>query len=390
MSFSVVPVFSQQEGTAPSYRVEFTKEGPRFFQRIPWEKVEHAYRYEVIIERESEGAFVPAQRENYFPPAGTTAETQPFVEVSLAPGNYRYRVRVYDLLDRFADESDWGNFSVLRALQPEISALEPDAFYFYDGADPRLVLTGHNLYPESEIVLIPRRDFNGAWPEENPAPVFPRRTEAGPGGESLTLFFDPAALSKNRYDIYVKNPGGLWTRKGAFRVASVKTDILVSAGYSPFFPLYGFEKGALNAPVYPLGLGAGLAVIPRKPKGAFGFELAAHWNYLESGFDDYTVDTHIAGLHAGLLYQKYFTPALALNLRLGAGVSSLLNFAFEYNGNRSSGFNTWYISAGGGVSLKWFVYRGFFLDAGVNLRHFFAGDMPSGALLPSLQAGLRF
>ncbi|MDR0442902.1 MAG: hypothetical protein LBH44_05810 [Treponema sp.] len=93
----------------------------RYVQRLTWTVDGYALRYEVIIEKEDSGEYRRAVRE-------FTGE--PFIEVSLAAGQYRYRVIPYDFFDRPGTGLDWINFEVLPAQIPEIRepiVASPDA-----------------------------------------------------------------------------------------------------------------------------------------------------------------------------------------------------------------------------------------------------------------------
>ena len=93
---------------------------PKFSQRIEWRANANALEYKVEIQNVATDAVS----------SFTTEKT--FAELSLAPGNYRYRVTVYDFLGRKATTSAWTAFSVIQAARPEIRSIEknvtaPDA-----------------------------------------------------------------------------------------------------------------------------------------------------------------------------------------------------------------------------------------------------------------------
>jgi hypothetical protein len=123
------------------YRLE---EGGRFVQTFRWEEQEDALYYEVeIAEQDGEG-----WREAVLERTGTAS-----IEVSLPPGNYRYRVRVYDILERPAGTAEWIYFEVLQAKQPEIFRFNPEAFYLDEDLVWVLTVSGRNLTGEMEIYL---------------------------------------------------------------------------------------------------------------------------------------------------------------------------------------------------------------------------------------------
>jgi len=81
--------------------------------RIPWTEVEHALRYEVLIEKEENGKYENIWKES---------TEEPFIDVSLSLGNYRFRVIPYDFRDVPGEGSEWRYF---RPLAVPASGSEP-------------------------------------------------------------------------------------------------------------------------------------------------------------------------------------------------------------------------------------------------------------------------
>jgi len=89
---------------SPGYFVEEKDNEVKYIQRFVWKGGEYALQYEVVFERERNGAYIPYLRE--------TTKAQ-FIEVSLPPGHYRFRVIPYDILGRPVEGSKWTNAEVL-------------------------------------------------------------------------------------------------------------------------------------------------------------------------------------------------------------------------------------------------------------------------------------
>ena len=85
----------------------------KFVQKIQWQPDENAFGYRVEVRSK-------------------TADSKPkvietedsFVELSLTPGKYEYRVTAVDFLGREAVSSDWTEFEIIKALLPEIVQTE--------------------------------------------------------------------------------------------------------------------------------------------------------------------------------------------------------------------------------------------------------------------------
>jgi len=85
-----------------------TAQESRSFHRFSWSGGEYSLRYEVVFELMEDDTYISYLREftefNY-------------VDVSLPPGEYRFQVIPYDVLDRPAEASEWRHFLVLQAMQ---------------------------------------------------------------------------------------------------------------------------------------------------------------------------------------------------------------------------------------------------------------------------------
>ena len=71
--------------------------------RIVWKGIEHVWRYSVEIHKLENGSY-----KNYL--QEFTAST--FLNVTLLPGEYRFRIIAHDILDRPGEPSLWVNFTV--------------------------------------------------------------------------------------------------------------------------------------------------------------------------------------------------------------------------------------------------------------------------------------
>jgi hypothetical protein len=359
-------------------------EGPPFIQRLSWKKDEYACRYEVMVERRESSGYEEALRE-------LTGEA--FIEVSLRPGDYRYRIRVYDLLGRPGETSGWIDFQILPALQPELRSFTPQDFDLNGPAERTLTLEGLNLLEGAEACLRSR--------EADGPPIIPRRFIPSAAGYTAHLVFETAQLRPGDYAVYIKNPGGLETSLGTFRVIASRAaagffdlGISVSAAWAPLFPLYGRLNDFLDTRVFPLGASARIEFIPgslRWAAGSLGMELAPFWHYLSARPGGSDMSAQLAGIQANLLFRKPLAgDRLVLNLRLGAGLFSLRNFYLEGGAyTMTAPVSTTRPSAGAGISLMWFFTETFFAHAGADYLHCFFVGAPSGYAQAVLGGGVK-
>ncbi|MDR1445661.1 MAG: hypothetical protein LBI90_02065 [Treponema sp.] len=364
-----------QEGAEGAYTIERTESGSRFIQRLTWPWNEYVYRYEAVIEK-SDGIG------NYKEVLRESTENN-YITVSLEPGQYRYQISVYNLLDKFEYAMDRIDFTVYEAFEPELSGFYP-AMFFLD-EDTRWVLTvsGRNLFAESELYL-----------KNGERIILPERYLPEAVGERARLVFNERLLIPGVYSLHIKNPGGLEAAATDFTIAYRKPfDLNLSLGYAPLFPAMGFLFDLFDDTVYPLGAYGQLSFVPFKRSWGFlGIEAAADWVYLEKSGDDYKAKAHLTDARLSMVYQKYLpNRIMAFNFRLGGGLSSVLGLYFEYPERTTESKNSLVPSANGGLSFMWFIRKPFFMEIGANYIQVFSPDRPlPGFIRPFAGAGRQF
>ncbi|MDR1596635.1 MAG: hypothetical protein LBR99_02910 [Treponema sp.] len=414
--FSAVFLYAQ-EG---DYFIVRENDGPRFMQRLSWGHDEYVLRYEMILEDERDEGYVEILRK-------TTEEN--YLVLSLRPGRFRYAVNVYNLLDKMEYTMDWVYFEVLRALQPKILGFTPGEIFLESpdtDVDTLLVVNGEDLVPGADIML--RLQDNPQGPEVPEQGIRPRKQEID--GQTARLTFSGGQLEPGAYSVYVRNPGGLDDSRGILSVrlrenpeqdipaqdipaqdipeqdipaqTIPKTtvfdlpDINVSLGYFPLMPLYGglFSAGVFDSPLLPLGEAARISILPFTwRRYSLGLELGGSWNRLEAQTEHYDVAAQLIEAQLSLLYQLWLSNrTMAFNFRLGAGLSILRDFYFDYHSGTGDSLDSRYLSLDAGVSFQWLIKGPFFIEAGVDFTHILSSDDTSapGYLQPVLSAGWKF
>ncbi|MDR0450115.1 MAG: hypothetical protein LBH26_02505 [Treponema sp.] len=384
-----LPLLGQETpGTGGFFYIERTGEENRFIQRLDWERDAHAYRYEITIEeRDSSGEYAEILRE---------FRMENFIEFSLAPGLYRYRIQVYNLLNRPAGVSDWIPFRVIPALQPELHSYTQE--YFppgkpYSRGALEITLYGANFAEGAVLDILPL-DTGGD-------PVRPAGYSVFE--ESIRLVFDGNIPVPGRYRVNVRNPGGL---RNSLEITVTPPPFIagdssaplflgfsISAEYTPLVPLYGYLFTPFDHGFYPAGASLRADLMPfSRPWGDLGLELACSWNMLTAG----AMEVHLGGLHLNGIYQRQiFGERAALVARLGAG-ADILNGT---NYDKAASIFNWILSVSGGVSLRWFLPSPgnspgtaagtFYLEAGMEYTQLFAVDSPAAYIKPGLGAGWK-
>ncbi|GBU28871.1 hypothetical protein R84B8_02433 [Treponema sp. R8-4-B8] len=370
----------EDETEQQNYYIDRNENDSRFIQRLIWTAADYVFRYEVIVEKQDDdGNYNEVER---------VSVKQNFAEVSLTAGKYRYRVDIYDLVNNYASSSDWHDFEIIRALQPELTNFNPRFFYLDEDNVWEINLQGQNLLPNSEIYLV-----------QNGSKIRPQRHIAN--GDSARLVFSGRSLVIGEYSIYVKNPGGLDVQLGPFVITNKKPfDLNISLGYAPFVPLYGYifkDSDNFEAPFidsfYPQSATFKISYIPIKHVwGYLGAEISGALSFFRNERKIYSTQAFFLNTHLSVLYQKYFfKKAFAVNVNLGAGFSTLLDFYYKY----SSGYQGESIiniipSITFDLSFLVFVFNPFYIRIGVDFIHAFTSDNPMpGFIIPFVVAGIQ-
>jgi hypothetical protein len=354
-------------------------EDGRIVQRLSWNRV-NAYFYEVEIERLVNSQWTAELKERTENIA---------IEVSLAPGMYRYRIHSYNVLGRIAASSDWVGIRVFVAKAPAGEGFSPLYFHVDSNLEEfTLVIRGTDLVEGAHVYLLAKTE--GARPLE------PRSVRYRADESEIQAVFSGLHLALGPYDIVITNPGGLSQTISGFAVDFTrKVDINASAGYTPVFPLGGYLFERYNSSLYPLGFYGRVNVIPFKRLwGSLGAEASAFWNTLEtSGVtgagEAYTLTGQMLQTNINGVYQKWFKRwTLAVLLRAGFGLSAVYNIGFDHkSGADSVEKGTMLLTVNGEASLYWLLRRGLFAEAGIGCVRCFSSQSPAPVFLRA-SAGL--
>ena len=144
----------------------------------------------------------------------TFKATEGRLALNLVPGEYRYRIRAFNVLRKPELELPWQEFVVLKAEIPRVARIEPKLRYVED-ADASLTLWGECLVPGARVEL--RCEDPSAAAIEgietarlDAAREGAARLRAGADETCAVRFAFPAeAFRPGRYAVLLTNPGGL-------------------------------------------------------------------------------------------------------------------------------------------------------------------------------------
>jgi len=351
--------------TQPGYYVDKSAGEPVFKQRLVWDKEEYALYYEVTIQ-----TFSGQYRDYRIEKTGNA-----FIEISLPPGRYRYNVTPYDLLERRCDSSDWEEFIINTAFQPEINKVSPGFFYMDQNHDRVLLISGNNIFNDSVIYL--RNGRNELVPVNK---VVTNNT-------SVRLTFDDDKLIPGTYEIYIKNPGGLDAVFGGFFIGyHSRVETFVKVGYQPAIPSSGEMEKLFGSYLYPQGITFRLESLSSERasfKAGMELELSFYnFNFNDSikPKEDYNfpnVRASFVDYGVNISMQSRFNHLRnAITFSFGFGLTS-----FESSGYDIDDYGSYiyydrdelnaHMSLG--LSGLFLVHRFFYIETGVDLTYYFTG-----------------
>jgi len=358
---------------------------PRFIQRLVWSGGEYALRYEVVIQNNVGGTYRDYYRE---------FTTELFIEISLHPGSYRFRVIPYDILNRRVEPSEWKYIEVLPALQPQLFSVLPEYITGGEGEPSGFLLniTGADLDSGAEI-FIHSADGTRIAAETL---VF--------GDGNIIAFIESGVLIPGEYGIVVRNPGGLEDDMGGVSLLlpepgieedeegladSSETDpyslkpVIFGAELAlmPSFPVYGdYVKDGVSVS----GLTARFNLLFNTPIGYIGPELSAmaflskYYNENEEYLDTEDIpDEFTLMIGVNLLVRKWF-PGRRAALSFRAGV--------DY-GVLPERIDQFYLRMD--FSFLWRFENNILIEGGLDYSHLLS-EISGGFFRPWLGVGFQF
>jgi hypothetical protein len=208
-----------------TYYLDMESGKPRFTHHLTWSGGTNSLHCEVIIEKEEGGRYVSHYRE---------FTTGNFLDISLQPGNYRFRVIPYDILGKPNTGTEWAEIKVVAAVKPELYQPEEKNDYITEKKESVFVFDGDNIEPDAQIYFVNSEGER----------IFPVEVIRSGDGGSVSLVFDRGQLSDGEYEVFVVNPGGLETSLSGINFEAPRERLLeflyiIGVSLMPIYPAYG-------------------------------------------------------------------------------------------------------------------------------------------------------
>lgn len=375
----------QAENEKKNYFLKETDKGLTLVQRLSWEALDDILGFEFDLEQQDKKTKVWRAIDK------RTVKTN-YADVSLAPGNYRYRVRVINLLGQKEEASEYRNFAIRIAYQPEVSTVSPQVINFDEMEEQTLTITGKNFHEETSFILT--NNFSGSILRGS-------IVELKDNGTHAVVAFEFMKANSGTYTFTAVDPSDLSAGKEDIIFRFQKPlDIFISANYvfNGFIGNRIFaKKDYFNTSIAPLAGGIRLTVVPIKRfYGNFGFNFTGSGTYLKNKTDGYALT---AGVLFAQLNTAYFLPIikhrLVFDAHAGFGTMFLVNTQFTYNATEKlTSDKAWYwgLTFNAGTALYVYVYKKLYAE--VNLDHVIpirrGNGFPKYIIQPQLGIGWEF
>jgi len=307
----------------------------RYVRHLVWVGDEYTSKYEVVIER-SEGKAYRAHMREF--------TKEPAIQVSLPPGNYRYRIISYDYLEQPGGTSEWVSLEIKPApVVPVEVQTEADGSYIIRSPGDKPIIPGVN-----EIVI------------KNPAEL---------GTDNGVLVVD-------------EQTGGAPPKPFSF---------YISGAWSPLFFLYGRMQEIFGNDLYTSGASLRFGVLYNKLNWWFipGLEFSSSWYALDNaqGSEGISIQTGVTGFNL-VAHKRFFNQKMAATIRAGGALAyqtGETNIADETNivGGLNPQINI-------GASYLYQVWKNFYAEAGLTFTMHLNQSGNSGYICPWLGIGWRF
>ena len=377
----LLPLSAQNGGFSDSDMHYFIREGEAgavLYQRLSWEAIDDIFGFAFELEqKDATGAWQIIDKK-------TVRDN--FIDVSLPPGTYRYKVTVINLLGQREMSSAYRNFDILIAHQPEVESVTPHLIYLDEFFDGKLTVTGGNFFADTVFVF--EKASGGTIALE---PV-----ELSKDGKKVHFELNTNRFQPGTYVFVARDKSGLADKSEdvIFRFQK-PVDTYVSLGYAfTGFTGESVFKTYYDRTVAPLGGVFRFTFLPfKRTYGNFGFNVNYTAAMLRKQLDDYTLGGALMLTHINAAYvYPIIRHRLNLDIHAGAGAVFLTQGKFSFNGGSAESPAYWYwgFDTDAGTALQVFVYKKMYLE--LNVDHFFVfrDDFPKYMFQPQFSVGWMF
>lgn len=346
------------------------------------------------------------------------------IDPMLPPGFYRYNVAAYNLIGNLEEPSEWIDFTIYVAHQPEISDVsvnvnKSSTIYYEEVNDGLVTIEGKNLFDKQafvenskdiESIKFTEYFLENQKDSENSIPL--EFTDHDSKKNSSALFLiDYENIDVGTYYFVARDASGLESERSSDNMLTIRykkpVDFDISGGYQ--VPVVLLDDNVcekyLNSKAFPLSIYGKAVLIPPsifmwgKHKNYYlGFGIDVSYTFMTAKYDSYTVNGNLLGAYfSPFVYQIPFKSKVTgriwscFEMSAGLGVETFLNYKFHFgHGIESEPLNS--LNLGVKASLAYQIYIGnrLFIEPNVSVSYALLSDMKFLLSRPGVSVGWKF
>lgn len=364
----------QMNNISSSYVTENEKGEQIITQKLVWEKDDYVSHYIFILEKKNnKGVYVQTINQK---------TTENFIELTLQPGFYRYKLQVYNFLGKLDDEGFWQEFEIIRAIQPRISSVSPKQVYLDEENDGLYTINGRNFDENTRIEFFTNNH------KANAIITQVKNNE-------IVYQVNLNRIDTGKYTLRVTNRGGLYAEEENIAINFKKLmDFDLFTGYVlPVIPYDNTLKSYFNSTVFPLSVSFGFSFMPYKRGfGYFGLGLFTTYSRFFVNKDDYKISSNFLTTYLNFIFQKpLIRGKLVLDVHAGSGLAILNNCVFEFSKEvKSPPLNSFALSFDIGTGLQVYYTKRFYTEFRANVSYSIFKDVNVLSINPCVLCGWQF
>ncbi len=361
-----------------NYFIKADKKGRKILvQRLSWEAFPDIIEYSFVLEK--------LNKNNVWKAILNTRLKDNYKDVTLAPGKYRYKVAVVNLLEQLEEYSDYQVFDIKVARQPKVSHISPNGIYFDDVYPDTITLKGRNFHKDTIF---------GLKNKKNNKMIIGKPTYISKNGKKAKIKFNMFRVNPGYYNFSVIDPSNLRDEKQEIFFKFKKpVDTYVSGGYvftgfvsNPVFKKYlNVDFSALG------GINRISCMMGKRSYGSFGINLTNSAMYIKSKgkFYESTSTMLISQLQAAFIL-PIKKRVINFDVHLGMAYLFLLNTRINFGSSEADRVWVWGLGLSGGTAFQVYVYKKLYIEFNMDHIACFRKDLPKYIYQPSLALGWEF
>ena len=383
------------------------------WQLLEWEEdyPDYVLKYEVVIEekKSDDSDFTEINR---FMTEDNTSSVK--ITPLLTPGFYRYKVITYNLIGIPEIESDWFEFTIYQAFQPQIRSIETSVnhtstIYLDEINDGLLTVTGRNLFDlqdgESDLSFTKYILVNEK--RKNSESMIPQILEFSDNNRRLRAQIDMDTLDTGNYYLIAQDASGLRNVLDKDSMLTIKfrkaVDFDLAAGYTCPVILIGDRMSEyLGSRAMPVSATAKATLLPFKRRfGYLGMGVTGAYSRFFADTEGYKIDGNFISGHGLFVYQlpirikdkktEKLRHIATFELHGGVGVVMFQDTQFHFSRDLTSEkLTSLDLSIMGGGTIQVYITNRLYVEAGADFVMPFIENIAMGYLQPFAGVGWQF